>query len=52
MSEHSSRLKNFSISWFSIVMGLAGFAIAWSKTESIFSLHTPSALGCSVSPSR
>jgi len=51
MSEHSSRLKNFSISWFSIVMGLAGFAIAWSKTESTFSLRThisPWLLGLTV----
>ena len=45
MSEPSSRLKNFPISWFSIVMGLAGFAIAWSKTESIFSLDVPISLG-------
>jgi len=45
MSEPSSRLKNFPISWFSIVMGLAGLTIAWSKTESIFSLDVPISLG-------
>ncbi len=45
MSEPSSRLKNFSISWFSLVMGLAGFSIAWSKTEAVFSLNVPISLG-------
>ena len=33
MSEHESRLKNFPISWFSTVMGLAGLSIAWNRAE-------------------
>jgi len=41
-----SRLKNFPIAWFSSVMGMAGFSIAWSRAEHIFglSLHFSPAL--------
>lgn len=34
----AARLKNFPVSWFSIIMGLAGFTIAWTKSEKLFSL--------------
>jgi tellurite resistance protein len=44
MNENTARLKNFPISWFAMIMGLAGFAIAWSRAEQIFGL------GFSVSP--
>lgn len=36
MSDSNSRLKNFPISWFSLVMGMAGFTIAWNRAEHIF----------------
>lgn len=35
-SESGSRLKNFPISAFSIIMGLAGFSIAWNRAEQVF----------------
>jgi len=38
MSEQTARLKNFPVSWFSVIMGMAGFTIAWAKTEQLFSL--------------
>ena len=38
MTEPGSRLKNFPVSGFSIIMGMAGFTIAWSRAESFFSL--------------
>ncbi|MDP1900641.1 MAG: SLAC1 anion channel family protein [Rubrivivax sp.] len=38
-----SRLRHFPISFFAVVMGLAGFSIAWSRAESI--LHLPFAIG-------
>jgi tellurite resistance protein len=34
----SPRLKNFPISWFAMIMGMAGFTIAWSRAEQIFGL--------------
>jgi tellurite resistance protein len=37
--EAPSRLKNFSISWFAMIMGLSGFTITWSRAEHI--LHFP-----------
>lgn len=41
----SSRLENFPVSWFAMIMGLAGFAIAWSRAEQLFALRlTPSAV--------
>lgn len=30
-----ARLKNFPISWFAVVMGLAGLTIAWSRAEDV-----------------
>lgn len=36
--EPSQRLKNFPISWFAVVMGLAGFSIAWHKAETVLTL--------------
>lgn len=33
-----ARLENFPISWFATVMGLAGFAIAWHRAETVMSL--------------
>ncbi len=38
MTDTSSRLKNFPIAWFSLVMGMAGFAIAWNRAEYIFDI--------------
>lgn len=37
MSE-PQRLENFPVSFFSMVMGLAGFTIAWEKTEAVLGL--------------
>ncbi len=34
----SQRLREFPVSFFSMVMGLAGFTIAWEKTEAILGL--------------
>jgi tellurite resistance protein len=51
MPEQTARLKNFPISWFSIIMGLAGFAIAWAKTEKLLSLNiriSPWLLGLTI----
>jgi tellurite resistance protein len=51
MSEQTARLKNFPISWFSIIMGLSGFTIAWAKSEKLFSLGfdlSPWLLGLTV----
>lgn len=36
--EPSSRLKNFPLPWFSMIMGLSGFSIAWSRAEHVLSL--------------
>jgi tellurite resistance protein len=44
MSDPASRLKNFPISWFAMIMGMAGFTIAWSRAEHLFGL------GFAVSP--
>lgn len=33
-----SRLANFPISWFAVVMGLAGLTIAWSRAETALNL--------------
>ncbi|HBG04079.1 MAG: C4-dicarboxylate ABC transporter [Geobacteraceae bacterium GWC2_58_44] len=44
MSDKTSRLKSFPIAWFSLIMGLAGFTIAWSRAEQILGL------GFSISP--
>jgi tellurite resistance protein len=37
-SSKNSRLALFPVSFFAVVMGLAGLAIAWAKTEEIFAL--------------
>ncbi len=37
-SEQQNRLANFPVSSFSIVMGLAGFTIAWEKAQKAFDL--------------
>ncbi|MDP2783416.1 MAG: SLAC1 anion channel family protein [Sulfurimicrobium sp.] len=36
MTEQNARLKNFPISWFAIIMGMAGFTIAWNRAEHVF----------------
>jgi tellurite resistance protein len=33
------RLENFPISFFSVIMGLSGFAIAWEKAVELFHFH-------------
>lgn len=38
MSDENARLKNFPVAWFSVIMGLAGFTIAWDRAERIFEL--------------
>lgn len=38
----ASRLQNFPISWFAVIMGMAGFSVAWNRAEHI--LHLPFAL--------
>lgn len=35
-NQDDSRLKNFPISWFSTVMGMAGLSIAWNRAEYFF----------------
>jgi tellurite resistance protein len=43
--ETGSRLRQFPISFFAVVMGLAGLAIAWQRAEAIFALrYGPSAV--------
>jgi tellurite resistance protein len=49
--EQQVRLQHFPISWFAVVMGLAGFTIAWHRAETVFSmpLHiSPWLLGITV----
>ncbi|MFO7593062.1 MAG: SLAC1 anion channel family protein [Pseudomonadota bacterium] len=36
--EKQARLQHFPISWFAVVMGLAGFTIAWHRTEDVLVL--------------
>lgn len=46
-----SRLQNFPISWFAVVMGMTGFSIAWHRAETLLGLPMwPSAvlLGLSI----
>jgi tellurite resistance protein len=33
-----SRLKEFPVAWFAMIMGLAGFTIAWNRAEKAFAL--------------
>jgi tellurite resistance protein len=41
----TARLKNFPIAWFSLIMGLSGFTIAWGRAEHAFGLgFAPSGL--------
>jgi tellurite resistance protein len=37
--QQQNRLENFPISFFSIIMGLAGLTIAWEKAQHIFNIH-------------
>ena len=51
MEIQPSRLKNFAISWFAVVMGMFGFNIAWSRAEHILHLRfavSPFLLGLST----
>ncbi len=41
-----SRLRLFPVSFFAIVMGLAGLAIAWKRAEVVF--HPPFAVSCAL----
>ncbi len=34
----TSRLQNFPISWFAVIMGMAGFSVAWNRAEHILHL--------------
>lgn len=38
MNNESARLKNFPVAWFSVIMGMAGFTIAWRRAEQVFGL--------------
>ncbi len=38
MSDSPSRVKNFPISWFAMIMGMAGFTIAWGRAEHVLGL--------------
>jgi tellurite resistance protein len=44
MSTSPARLANFPISYFAVVMGLAGVTIAWEKAHNVFSWPEPVAL--------
>ena len=35
---HASRLQNFPVAWFAMIMGLGGLTIAWHKTEGLLAL--------------
>lgn len=35
MSDQPSRLRNFPISWFAMIMGMSGLTIAWSRAEHV-----------------
>ncbi len=51
MSTANLRLQNFPVAWFAVTMGLAGYALAWSRTEKTFSLDvsfSPWLLGLSL----
>jgi len=37
--QQSNRLENFPVSFFSIIMGLAGLTIAWEKAQHVFNIH-------------
>lgn len=44
----AGRLQHFAISWFAVVMGIGGGAVAWHKAEKVFAIGFPvgTALGC------
>lgn len=46
--ERTSRLRNFPISFFAVVMALAGLTIAWRKAEVVFT--PPFAVSCLIEP--
>lgn len=49
--EQQTRLQNFPITWFAVVMGLTGFSIAWHRAETLLSLPlhiSPYLLGCAA----
>jgi tellurite resistance protein len=49
--EQNARLQHFPISWFAMVMGLAGFTIAWHRAETTLELPlhlSPLLLGLTV----
>jgi len=48
MDEVKSRLSNFPVSFFSTVMGMAGFSIAITKAESIYHIKPQLSLFFSV----
>jgi tellurite resistance protein len=35
---HSSRLQNFPVAWFAMIMGLGGLTVAWSRAEEVLHL--------------
>lgn len=41
MNAPSGRLHNFPISWFSVIMGLTGSAIAWTRAGQILGFRAP-----------
>lgn len=46
-----SRLQNFPISWFAVVMGMTGFTIAWHRAESLLGISwkpSPILLGLTI----
>jgi tellurite resistance protein len=44
LPREESRLRHFPISFFAVVMGLAGLTIAWKRAEVVF--HPPFAVSC------
>lgn len=44
-SNTSSRIAHLPLSWFAMIMGLTGLAIAWRKAEELMSLPTVVSLG-------
>lgn len=44
MSESPSRLQNFPVAWFAVVMGLNGLTLAWNRAEVL--LPVPIAASC------
>jgi tellurite resistance protein len=48
---NASRLSNFPVAWFAVIMGLAGLTLAWARTERTFALDvavSPWLLGVSI----